>query len=102
MLTKLPKPLIVVGPKILLRHPQAVSSLLDIQPGSHFQSVLDNNNANLQNATKLIFCSGKHYYFLQKEKEARKIDDVAIIRIEVSVFCCAGINSFLMLKNLSF
>ena len=34
------KPLLVVGPKMLLRHPQAVSSLADMAPGTHWLPVI--------------------------------------------------------------
>lgn len=96
-MTQLPKPLIVVGPKILLRHPSAVSSLQEMQPGSHFQTVLD-SNANPKNVTKLIFCSGKHYYLLERERESRKFENCAIIRLEVSILC---IFEFYVYNNIS-
>lgn len=82
VLTGLPKPLIVVAPKILLRHPQAVSTLQEMQPGNYFQAVLD-SNVDPKNVNKVIFCSGKHYYFLEKERESKGVKDCAIIRLEV-------------------
>ncbi len=43
MLRNFRKPLIVAGPKILLRHPDCVSSLTDMADGTHFLPVLDDN-----------------------------------------------------------
>jgi 2-oxoglutarate dehydrogenase complex dehydrogenase (E1) component-like enzyme len=34
------KPMVVVGPKTLLRHPQAVSDLAEMAPGTSFQPVI--------------------------------------------------------------
>ncbi|KAG8176487.1 hypothetical protein JTE90_017542 [Oedothorax gibbosus] len=82
IISKLKKPLIVVGPKVLLRHPLAVSSLQDMSPGTHFESVLTDESANAKNVKSVIFCSGKHFYLLQKEKEDRKLNDCAIVRLE--------------------
>jgi len=82
MIAELQKPLIVVGPKILLRHPNATSTLQDLAPGSHFKSVLEDNTVSDENVKNVILCSGKHFYLLQKERENRKLDNYAIIRIE--------------------
>lgn len=49
------KPLVVVGPKLLLRLPAAASSLNDMAPGTHFQSVIDDNVANKATAKKVGF-----------------------------------------------
>ncbi|GFY41628.1 probable 2-oxoglutarate dehydrogenase E1 component DHKTD1, mitochondrial [Trichonephila inaurata madagascariensis] len=82
VVSKLLKPLIIVGPKVLLRHPSAISSLQEMIPGTNFKSVLEDNSVSAKNVKKIIFCSGKHFYLLQKEKESRNVNDCAIIRIE--------------------
>uniref|UniRef100_A0A2L2Y0C6 Putative 2-oxoglutarate dehydrogenase E1 component DHKTD1, mitochondrial n=2 Tax=Parasteatoda tepidariorum TaxID=114398 RepID=A0A2L2Y0C6_PARTP len=82
MLCELKKPLIVVAPKILIRDPNAISSLEDMAPGKSFKSVLGDNSVSAENVKTVIFCSGKHFYLLQKERENRKLNDHAIIRIE--------------------
>lgn len=74
------KPLIVFSPKSLLRHPQCVSSIEDLTNGS-FQEILD-DPVRPQKTKKLVFCSGQVYYTLIGAREERKVQDMAIIRIE--------------------
>ena len=74
------KPLIVMTPKSLLRHPMAVSDLNAMAFGS-FQEILDDPDSPVS-ATRVVACSGKIYYQLLKEKQARKNRDTAIIRLE--------------------
>ncbi|XP_072745659.1 probable 2-oxoadipate dehydrogenase complex component E1 homolog isoform X2 [Anoplolepis gracilipes] len=77
------KPLIVVAPKILLRHPAAVSSFSDFQPGTYFKTVIgDNIVGENYNVNKVILVSGKHYYALNNYRETTANKTVAIIRIE--------------------
>jgi len=78
------KPLVVMTPKSLLRHKLAVSSLNDFGPGSRFRRVLP-ESFDLrpdESIRRVILCSGKVYYDLLQERTERKLDDVAIIRIE--------------------
>ena len=77
------KPLVVVAPKILLRLPAAASTLAQMAPGTTFQPVMSDPNVKVDKVTKVIFCSGKHYYTLLKERETRSLDNVALIRLEV-------------------
>lgn len=77
------KPLIVVGPKVLLRHPAAVSDIVEMCPGTSFQPVLSDTSVDPKKVKRVIFVSGKHYYTLLKEREAKGIDNMAIVRIEV-------------------
>jgi len=76
------KPLIVVGPKLLLRLPVAVSSLKEMGPGTHFKPVLGDDTVNSASVTRVVFCSGKHYYALAKQRETTNSMDTAIIRLE--------------------
>ena len=78
------KPLVVVAPKVLLRLPAASSSLNDMGPGTCFQPVVGEPGMKSDKVTRLIFCSGKHYYTIQKELDSRNIDNTAVIRLEVS------------------
>jgi 2-oxoglutarate dehydrogenase E1 component len=82
---KFRKPLVVMSPKSLLRHPMAISTLADLSQGG-FQEVLDDPSmadANLaKKAKRVLLCSGKVYYDLVNERTARKLSDVAIVRIE--------------------
>ncbi|KAF9895906.1 putative 2-oxoglutarate dehydrogenase E1 component DHKTD1, mitochondrial, partial [Lobosporangium transversale] len=79
------KPLIVVGPKTLLRLPQAVSSLEDMAPGTTFEPVLGDMKTEKDPSAveKVLFVSGKLYYDLLKERETKGVDEkVAIVRVE--------------------
>ncbi|MFT3782365.1 MAG: 2-oxoglutarate dehydrogenase E1 component [Nibricoccus sp.] len=74
------KPLIVMSPKSLLRHPAAVSKISDFTSGS-FQEIIDDPAAPA-NPGRIILCTGKVYYDLAEYREKNKITDTAIIRIE--------------------
>jgi 2-oxoglutarate dehydrogenase E1 component len=76
------KPLVVMSPKSMLRHPKAVSPIEDFETGSAFQEVIDDPKATAKKTNRLLFCSGKLYYDLLNAKEENKKDDVAIVRIE--------------------
>jgi len=75
------KPLIVMTPKSLLRHPRAVSSLDDCAVG-RFQRVIPDSNPARKNVEGVLLCCGKIYYELEKEREDRGRQDVAILRME--------------------
>lgn len=79
------KPLIMAAPKGLLRAPECVSTLDEMSENSHFQPVLDDSSSATKQKSsvkKLVFVSGKLYYELMAEKQKRKAEDVAFIRIE--------------------
>jgi 2-oxoglutarate dehydrogenase E1 component len=77
------KPLVVMTPKSLLRHPEVVSNIDEFANGQ-FQRVLPETSATItpEKVKKVLFCSGKIYYELRKQREALKREDVAIIRLE--------------------
>ena len=82
MLRKLRKPLIVMTPKSLLRHPLSVSRLEELS-SSGFQTVIDEIDEIRPSAvTRVVFCSGKVYFDLLKSRRESKVDTVAIVRIE--------------------
>uniref|UniRef100_A0A8C1JHT6 2-oxoglutarate dehydrogenase complex component E1 n=1 Tax=Cyprinus carpio TaxID=7962 RepID=A0A8C1JHT6_CYPCA len=80
------KPLIVFTPKSLLRHPEAKSNFDQMLPGTHFQRVIPDDGQVTQNPSevkRIIFCTGKVYYELTRERKTRNMEDsVAITRIE--------------------
>ncbi|WP_170784912.1 2-oxoglutarate dehydrogenase E1 component [Ruegeria lacuscaerulensis] len=85
------KPLIMVTPKSLLRHKLAVSTADQFTTGSSFHRVLWDDAQHGNSDTKLVkddkikrvvLCSGKVYYDLLEERDARGIDDVYLMRIE--------------------
>jgi 2-oxoglutarate dehydrogenase E1 component len=73
------KPLVVMTPKSLLRHPRCVSSLEDCATG-RFQRII--GDPQIRQPRRILLCSGKLYYELLQEREKLKRDDVAIVRIE--------------------
>jgi 2-oxoglutarate dehydrogenase E1 component len=76
------RPLIVMTPKSLLRHKQAVSDLEELASGS-FQNVLDETDELDKTAvTRVVLCSGKVYYDLRDARRKREENHIAIIRIE--------------------
>lgn len=75
------KPLVVMSPKSLLRHPKVVSPIEDLAEGQ-FQPILDDKNANPSEIKKLVLCSGKLYYELLAKKEELNDKSVAIVRLE--------------------
>ncbi|MCG5051323.1 MAG: 2-oxoglutarate dehydrogenase E1 component [Myxococcales bacterium] len=75
------KPLIMMSPKSLLRHPAAVSPLEDFYTG-HFQNVIPDADVDPEKVTRVLLCSGKVYYDLAAARKEHGIDDVAIIRVE--------------------
>ena len=75
------KPLIVMSPKSMLRHPMAVSPLEEFTKGG-FKEVIADSQVDVKKAKKVLLCSGKLYYELLEARQEQKRDDVAIIRIE--------------------
>lgn len=80
------KPLISVQPKSLLRLRLAASKLEDMAEGTQFHRLLPESTPEKlvadENVKRLVLCSGKVYYDLLQEREARGIDDVALVRVE--------------------
>ncbi len=85
------KPLILMTPKSLLRHKLAVSKREEFTVGSSFHRVLwddaqqGNSDTTLvadDKIKRVVMCSGKVYYDLLEERDARGIDDVYILRYE--------------------
>ncbi len=75
-------PLIVMTPKSLLRHKEAVSPLEDLAQ-SGFKTVIDETDTlNPNEVKRLVLCSGKVFYDLRAARRERDIHDIAIIRIE--------------------
>jgi len=75
------KPLIVMTPKSLLRHPECVSMLDDFATGG-FRELIDDAEADPKQVERLVFCSGKIYYELAAERKKLQNRNVAIVRME--------------------
>uniref|UniRef100_A0A8C3CMA4 2-oxoglutarate dehydrogenase-like, mitochondrial n=1 Tax=Cairina moschata TaxID=8855 RepID=A0A8C3CMA4_CAIMO len=78
--------LIVLTPKSLLRHPEAKSSFDEMVSGTTFQRVIPENGLAAQaphEVKRVIFCTGKVYYDLVKERKNQDLEkQVAITRLE--------------------
>nr|XP_033325723.1 2-oxoglutarate dehydrogenase, mitochondrial isoform X5 [Megalopta genalis] len=80
------KPLILMTPKSLLRHPEAKSSFDLMTENTEFLRLIPEEGPAAQNPNsvkRVIFCSGKVYYDLKKARAEKKLEDkVAIARVE--------------------
>ncbi|MBP1805342.1 2-oxoglutarate dehydrogenase E1 component [Rubellimicrobium aerolatum] len=85
------KPLVLMTPKSLLRHKLAVSETSEFTTGSSFHRILWDDAQKGTAAVRLkpddgirrvVLCSGKVYYDLLEEREARGLDDVYLLRVE--------------------
>jgi 2-oxoglutarate dehydrogenase E1 component len=75
------KPLVIMSPKSLLRHPKVVSPLEDLTKGG-FQEVIGDSYAQADKVKRVLLCTGKVYYDLLEKQQADQRDDVAIVRVE--------------------
>ena len=60
----------------------ATSSLNEMQEGTYFKPVIG-DTVPAASVEKVVFCSGKHFYELEKERNRLKVQNLAIIRLEV-------------------
>lgn len=74
------RPLVICTPKGFLRHPKCVSSTSEFSSGT-FKCVLGDPTKPKQ-VKRVIICSGKVYYDLDKVREEKKINNVALVRLE--------------------
>lgn len=82
MIRRCRKPLIVMTPKSLLRHPQATSSLEDLMQGRFETLIPETEELNPDQVHRVVMCSGKVYYDLIDRRRNEEISNVAIIRVE--------------------
>ena len=75
------RPLVVMSPKSLLRHPLVISDLKELTSGT-FKEVLPDNYVTPSKVKRILLCSGKVYYDLLKYQSEEKRKDIAIIRLE--------------------
>lgn len=74
------KPLVVMTPKSLLRHPLAVSPFADFTTG-RFREVID-DTLEPSAVRRVVLCSGKVYFDLLAQRTKENITDVALVRLE--------------------
>jgi 2-oxoglutarate dehydrogenase E1 component len=76
------KPLVIMTPKSLLRHPRVISGLEECARGAFQRIIPDRLTTRAERCERVILCSGKIYYELEHQRDKGKRDDVAIIRVE--------------------
>ncbi|RUP81681.1 2-oxoglutarate dehydrogenase E1 component [Alteromonas sp. KS69] len=76
------KPLIVMSPKSLLRHPLATSSLEELAEGKFHNVISEIDDINPKDVKRVVMCSGKVYYDLLDQRRKNEQIDVAIVRLE--------------------
>ncbi|WP_323035496.1 2-oxoglutarate dehydrogenase E1 component [Pararhodobacter sp.] len=85
------KPLVLMTPKSLLRHPKCISKAADFTDGSTFHRILwDDAQYGHSDLTlkpdaeikRVVMCSGKVYFDLLAERDARGLDDIYLMRVE--------------------
>ena len=74
------KPLVIMSPKSLLRHPEVISNTTELYTGE-FKEIIDDKTKTPLNINKVLLCSGKIYYDLMAEKN-KSHDSIAIVRLE--------------------
>jgi len=102
---KIKKPLIIMAPKSLYQHPEAISPKADFETNSFFQRIIVDwhpkgprygirDNTRSKNCTRgpyfvhpnkvrrVIMCTGQVFYFLNSGRQARAIKDIIILRLE--------------------
>ncbi|MEZ5501905.1 MAG: 2-oxoglutarate dehydrogenase E1 component [Halioglobus sp.] len=76
------KPLVVMSPKSLLRHKEAISTIEELADG-RFHNVLDEtDDLDRSSVQRIIICSGKVFYDLRAARRERGLDHIAILRLE--------------------
>ena len=75
------KPLVVFTPKVLLRHPMAVSTIEEMSKGG-FSEIIDDAEANANEIDSLVLCSGKIYYEMKQKAKDLNVKNMAFVRME--------------------
>jgi 2-oxoglutarate dehydrogenase E1 component len=74
------RPLVIMAPKSLLRHKQAVSPVAELMDGRFLEFLDDPMRPSAPR--RLVLCSGKLFYDLEAARRERGVEDVAIVRVE--------------------
>ncbi len=76
------KPLVVMSPKSLLRHKEAISTLEELAQGPFHNVMSETDPQDNDKVLRVILCAGKVYYDLRAARRERGLDHIAIIRLE--------------------
>ncbi|MGL4734990.1 MAG: 2-oxoglutarate dehydrogenase E1 component [Enterovibrio sp.] len=75
------RPLIVITPKSLLRHPSCTASLDELATGT-FLPVIADKTATPQSIERVVLCSGKIYFELLEQRQKHDLSHIALVRLE--------------------
>lgn len=90
------KPLVIMTPKSLLRHPEVISTVDDFTRGTFNEVIGDPQTPDLKNIETLILCSGKLYYDLSKAKKEKPNSKTSLVRVEqICPFPRVGLTPYL-------
>ena len=104
MLRKMRTPLIVMTPKSLLRHKLSTSHLEDLSDGGFRSVINDPDGLDPKKVNRVVICSGKVFFDLLDARRKRKIENIALIRVEqlypfpIAEFCDV-LDSYAMAKD---
>jgi 2-oxoglutarate dehydrogenase E1 component len=76
------KPLVVMSPKSLLRHKDAACSLDELATGEFQRVIGEVDPLDGKKVKRVVLCCGKVYYDLVNARREKKINDIAIVRVE--------------------
>jgi 2-oxoglutarate dehydrogenase E1 component len=76
------KPLVIMSPKSLLRHPRATSTMEELANGTFQELINDTSVKDAKKVETVAMCSGKIFYELLEEKEKQKNERTALVRLE--------------------
>ncbi len=82
VLQEVKKPLVIMSPKSLLRHPMAFTNVEELATGRFQPFIPDSDADDPKSIDRVVLCSGKVYYDLYKERENQGKSNIAIARIE--------------------
>jgi 2-oxoglutarate dehydrogenase E1 component len=77
------RPLIVMTPKSLLRHPLATSTIAELAEGSYRSILADPTVKEPEKITRLVLCSGKFYYDIEAHDRRPEAGTTAVGRVEL-------------------
>ena len=76
------KPCVHMSPKSMLRHPMAISEMSEFLENTSFREVIPDDTKEPNKVRRVLLCSGKVFYDLQKRKLDESREDIAIVRVE--------------------
>ncbi len=76
------KPLVIMSPKSLLRHPKVTSTKAELSDGTFLEVITDPRQEDMSTVEILLLCSGKIYYDIDKAREEIDSNKLALVRVE--------------------